>query len=94
MAEVNEENKLAISLLIKSKEKLLAAKNSSDALKAKLNRKEEKLITFLKLNVSMQRRCDQLERSLVELDMEKSEYIAELDLDCAQAIEEFNVSLS
>ncbi len=40
----------------------------------------------------MQRRWEQLERSLVELDIEKSEYIAELEHNCAQAIEELNVN--
>jgi hypothetical protein len=79
MAEVNKEKESAVSVLIKSKEKLLTSKKAADGLKAQLNRKEEKLITPKKLSVSMQRRCEQLERSLVELDMEKSEYIAELE---------------
>jgi hypothetical protein len=92
MAEVNEEKESAVSLLIKSEEKLLASKKAADGLKAQLNRKEEKLITLKKSSVSMQRRCEQLECSLVELDMDKSEYIAELEHDCAQAIEELNVS--
>ena len=92
MAEVNEEKESAVSLLIKSKEKLLASKKAADGLKAQLNRKGDKLSTLEKSSVSVQRRCEQLERSLVELDMEKSEYIAELEHNCAQAIEEFNVS--
>ena len=92
MAEVNKEKESAVSLLIKYKEKLLASKKAADGLKAQLNRKEEKLITPKKLSVSMQRRCEQLESSLVELDMEKSEYIAELEHNCARAIEELNVS--
>ncbi len=92
MAEVNEEKESADSLLIKSVEKLLASKKAADGLKAQLNRKEEKLITLQKSSVSIQRRCEQLERSLVELDMEKSEYIAELEHDYAQAIEELNAS--
>ncbi len=85
MAEVNKEKESAVSLLIKSKEKLMASKKEADELKAQLNRKEEKLITLKKSSVSMQRRCEQLECSLVELDMEKSEYIAELEHDCAQS---------
>jgi hypothetical protein len=92
MAEVNEEKESAVSLLIKSKEKLLASKKAADELKAQLNRKEEKLITLKKSSVSVQRRSEQLECSLVELDMDKSEYIAELEHDYAQAIEELNVS--
>ncbi len=92
MAEVNEERELAVSLLIKSKEKLLASKNAANALKVKLNRKEDKLLEHQRLSATLQRRFEQRERSLVELDMEKSEYIAELEHDCAQAIEEFNVS--
>ena len=92
MAEVNEEKESAVSLLIKSEEKLSASKKAADGLKAQLNRKEEKLITLKKLSVSVQRRFEQLEHSLVELDMEKSEYIAELEHDCTQAIEELNVS--
>jgi hypothetical protein len=92
MAEVNEEKELAVSLFIKSEEKLLASKKAADGLKAQLNRKGEKLITLKKWSVSVQRRCEQLEHSFVELDMEKSEYIAELEHDCTQAIEELNVS--
>jgi hypothetical protein len=71
----------------------LASKNAANALKVKLSRKENKLIEHQRSSATLQRRCEQLERSLVELDMEKLEYIAELELDCAQAIEEFNVSL-
>jgi hypothetical protein len=41
MAEVNKEKESAVSLLIKSKEKLLASKKAADGLKAQLNRKEE-----------------------------------------------------
>ncbi len=93
MAEVNEERESAVSLLIKSEEKLLASKNAAKALKMKLNRTETKLIEHLRSGANLQRRCEQLERSLVELDMEKSEYIAELEHDCTQAIEEFNVRL-
>ena len=69
-----------------------ASKNAANALKVKLNRKEDKLLEHQRLSATLQRRCEQLERSLVELDMEKSEYIAELEYDCAQAIEELNVS--
>ncbi len=92
MAEGNKERESAVSLLIKSKEKLLASKNAANAMKVKLNRKEDKLLEHQRLSATLQRRCEQLERSLVELDMEKSEYIAELEYDCAQAIEELNVS--
>jgi hypothetical protein len=93
MAEVNEERDSAVSLLIKSEKKLLATKNAANSLKVKLNRKEDKLLEHQRLSATLlQRRCEQLERSLVELDMEKSEYIAELEHNCAQAIEEFNVS--
>ncbi len=88
MAEVNKEKESAVSSLIKSKEKLLASKKAADGSKAQLNRKEKKLITLKKSSVRVQRRCEQLERSLVGLDMEKSEYIAGLEHDCAQAIEE------
>ncbi len=83
MAEVNEEKESAVSILIKSEEKLLASKKAADGLKAQLKRKEENLITLKKLSVSVQRRCEQLERSLVELDMEKLDYIAELEHNCA-----------
>ncbi len=93
MAEVNEERESAVSLFIKSEEKLLASKKAANALKMKLNRTETKLIKYQRSSSTLQRRCEQLECSLVELDMEKSEYIAELEHDCAQAIEEFNVSL-
>jgi chromosome segregation ATPase len=93
MAEVNEERESAVSLFIKSEEKLLASKNAANALKMKLNRTETKLIEYQRLGANLQRRCEQLERSLVELDMEKSEYIAELEHDGAQAIQEFNVRL-
>jgi hypothetical protein len=92
MAEVNKEREPAVSLLIKSEEKLLASKNAANALKVKLNRKEDKLLEHQRSSATLQRRCEQLERSLVELDMEKLEYIAELEHDCGQAIEEFNVS--
>ena len=92
MAEVNEERESAISLLIKSKEKLLASKNAANALKVKLNRKEDKLLEHQRSSATLQRRCEQLERSLVELDMEKLEYIAELEHNCTQAIEELNSS--
>jgi hypothetical protein len=91
MAEVKEERESAVSLLIKSKEKLLASKNAANALKVKLNKKEDKLLEHQRSSATLQRRCEQLELSLVELDMEKSEYIAELEHDCTQAIEEFNV---
>ena len=40
MAVVNEERESAVSLFIKSKEKLLASKNAANALKMKLNRME------------------------------------------------------
>jgi len=93
MAEVNEERESAVSLFIKSEEKLLASKKAANALKMKLNRTETKLIEYQRSGSNLQRRCEQLECSLVELDMEKSECIAELEHDCAQAIEEFNVSL-
>jgi hypothetical protein len=93
MAEVNEEKESAVSLLIKSKEKLLASKKAADGLKAQLNRKGDKLSTLEKSSVSVQRLCEQLERSLVELDMEKSEHIAELEHDCTQTIVELNVLL-
>jgi hypothetical protein len=79
MAEVNEERESAVSLSINSKEKLLASKNAANALKVKLNRKEDKLLEHQRLSATLQRRCEQLERSLVELDMEKLEYIAELE---------------
>jgi hypothetical protein len=78
MAEVNKERESAVFLLIKSKEKLLASKNAANALKVKLNRKEG-LLEHQRSSATLQRRCEQLEHSLVELDMEKSEYIAELE---------------
>ena len=93
MAEVNEERESAVSLFIESEEKLSASKNAANELKMKLNRTETKLIEYQRYGANLQRRCEQLECSLVELDMEKSEYIAELEHDCAQAIEEFNVRL-
>ena len=71
----------------------MASKKAANALKMKLNRTETKLIKYQRSSSTLQRRCEQLECSLVELDMEKSEYIAELEHDCAQAIEEFNVRL-
>jgi hypothetical protein len=42
MAEVNKERESAVSLSIKSEEKLLASKNAANALKVKLNKKEDK----------------------------------------------------
>ncbi len=57
MAEVKEEKESAVSLLIKSKEKLLASKNAANALKAKLNRKENKLLEHQRLRATLQRRC-------------------------------------
>jgi hypothetical protein len=41
MAEVNKERESAVSLLIMSKEKLLASKNAANPLKVKLNREED-----------------------------------------------------
>ncbi len=69
-----------------------ASKNAANALKVKLNRKEYNLIEHQRSNATLQRRCEQLECSLVELDMEKLEYIAELEHNCTQAIEELNSS--
>jgi chromosome segregation ATPase len=75
MAEVNEERESAVSLFIKSEEKLLASKNAANALKMKLKRTETKLMEYQRYGANLQRRCEQLECSLDELDMEKSEYI-------------------
>ena len=54
MAEVNEERESAVSLFIKSEEKLLASKNAANALKMKLNRTETKLIEYQMLSSDKQ----------------------------------------
>jgi hypothetical protein len=53
IAEVNKERESAVSLLIKSKEKLLASKNADNALKVKLNRKENKLLEHQRLSATL-----------------------------------------